>query len=282
MDKNLIVIIIAAALLFVFVFPGAFSFFNQKDGFYDQVMTAPASIAYGEPIAVSIQLKEKPEKGITNCDINGMGNRVTPDTTHFCQSYTYFNARSIRVKIDGEEQMNFYYYPIVENKTLITQFSPVGAVCCLNTCGMACSVCQDQNIAGLQSDRAYFFSPGLLPPRTSLDGKNLFTLNIPNTLKDGTHNVEVYFFEETIRGSNDNTCVPPYGAREGGTMFGDQNQEYNYYYSFNVNVTGQPVVTPPTNQNGGTSQPPEQATNYALIGIALVAAFAFWKYILKN
>jgi hypothetical protein len=312
MKKEYLVVGALILLLFGgFSLAGAFSFFSQKDAYYDHEVTATQSVTYGQPIDISIKLQEKPGGSLSLCDINGQGNRISPDTLHYCQSYTYFNARSIRVKIDGEETLNFYYYPANSNG-LATPLQDVGAVCCLDTCGSPCSVCADQNNAGTQYHRAYIYASGIIPPQQTISGQNLFSLSIPQTLPDGVHNVELFFFEETIKGANDNTCTPVSQIRKGGNQYGDQNEEYNYYYAFTINVSGQPNYVPPTNQTVGnetlppanyTAPPPvnytppsntpptytppsgnppaSQSSVIGILGLA-IAAIVFWKVVLRR
>jgi len=276
------VIIAAALLLTVF---GAGSFLAEaKDYIYDyNGGIAATSLEAGVPIVYSVTLAEK--GGIlTNCDKNGMGTRISPDTEHYCQSYTYFNARSIRVNIDGNQVANFYYYPAngtyVDAGIGITSPLPsVGAVCCFAAPG-ACSVCADQNNAGTQSQRAFLFGKRVAA-QTSISGSSLFTLSIPQNLAAGEHDVEIAYFAETVKGANDNSFTPEMNIRLNGWTYGDQNQRINHIDTFEVNVVG---GTMPPDDDGTVAPPPVAPPgdlpqfDTSLVAVLAVAAGAYFVY----
>jgi len=287
------VIIAAALLLTVF---GAGSFLAEaKDNIYNyNGAVAASSFDVGAPIVYSVTLAEK-DGVLTNCDKDGQGTwqgsgagrwfqtRYSPDTEHYCQSYTYFNARSIRVNIDGKSVANFYYYPAEGTYAdagigMISPLPSVGAVCCFAVQG-SCSVCSDQNNAGTQSQRAFLFGKRVAA-QTSISGSNLFTLSIPQNLAAGSHDVEIAYFAETIKGSG-NTETPEMGISLGGWTYGDQNQRINHIDTFEVNVVG--GAMPP--DDDGTVAPPPVAPpgdlpqfDTSLVAVLAVAAGAYFVY----
>jgi hypothetical protein len=284
-------VIIAAALLLTVFGTGSF-LAEAKDNIYDyNGGIAASSLEAGAPIVYSVTLAEK-DGILTNCDKNGMGNRISPDTEHYCQSYTYFNARSIRVNIDGKSVANFYYYPADGTYAdagigISTPLPSVGAVCCFNVPG-ACGVCADQNSAGTQFHRAFLFGKRVAA-QTSISGSNLFTLTIPQNLAAGSHNVEIAYFAETYKGApgGGNTGIPEQGIVLNGWTYGDQNQRINHVDTFEVNVVG--GTTPP--DDDGTVAPPPVAPpgdlpgfNTSLVTLAGIgiAAYIIYRIYLKR
>lgn len=242
MDKNQIILILALAALVTVAGIGSFLLTDAKDIYYNYVAYAPVSVKSGEAIQFTVKLAEK--NGILkNCITPAppQSNQLYPN---YCSSFTYFNARSIRVLIDGTETQDFYFYPASLNgSTLSSPLNDMGAVSCFGAIS-PCSVTADQNNANLQYHRAYFFGKHM-NPQTSLDGGILFTLSIPESLQSGMHTIEVNYFAETTAFPNDNTISAEYYARLGGQQFGDNNNRFNYYEKFQVNITGTPPIPPP-------------------------------------
>lgn len=270
----LVFVVIAAAIIFTVAGTGSF-LAEAKDNNYDYVPVYSSELQAGVPMRVSIRLDEI-NRGLVDCDKNGMGNRVSPDTTHFCQSYTYFNARSIRVSVDGNVITNLYYYP--DESTYATsgvQFSTplpsVGPVCCYQVQG-ACSVCADQVSAGTTKHRAFIFGRNVAA-QTSLDGTTLFSVVIPQNLSAGVHNVELAYYAETIKGSGDNTYTPDMGMKLNGWTYGDQNQRFNHVENFAVTIVGDGQGTL---QPDGTVAPPATDNTYLYLLGAAAVLFAIY------
>lgn len=267
MKKNEIylgLIVLAAFLLVVY---GAGSFFREPgDEYYDYIATYTSTVQAGQPISYTVRLSGG--NWLKDCDKNGMGPRISPDTAHYCDSFTYFNARSFRVRIDGTEVANLYNYPsAVVGASISTSLPDIGPVCCYAACG-PCSVCSDQEANGQQNERAYLFGVNV-PPQTAIDGQELFTLTIPNSLPPGNHTVEIQYFAETANYKKDNTCANAYSARLAGQQSGDQNNRYDYYDSFVVEIPGvstpAPAQTETTTENVSGSEPTIPPANQTVI-----------------
>lgn len=223
MDKKIILgILVIAAFVFVASRPGSF-FADAPDPFYSHLLTAPTSVAYGQTIPMTIGLSEI-NRGLVSCDENGMGGRISPSTENYCKSITYLNARSVKVVVDGQEQVNWGAYPVGKSgASLTTQLNDAGVVDI------------DGNNYPAASLRPYHFSK-LVPAQTSLNGQNLFTLNIPQYLAPGAHTIDVYYFSDTVTHTRDDASSPLNWGRVVGTDEGD-NLKTDYHQTFSINVT---------------------------------------------
>lgn len=241
-NKELLIIIVLAAVLLGGTSLSGFFAQEPQDSYYNYVPSATSTVQPGVPITFQVKLMEKGAI-LTDCDRYGMNGRISPDTAHFCSSFTYLNARSIRVSLDDQEVVNFAAYPLNSASSLSTPLPYIGPVSCYGAIS-PCSVTRDQENNHEEWHRAYLFGKSL-PPQTSLNNTILFTLVVPQNLTAGMHTVEVAYFAETTAHANDNTISPEYLARVGGQQYGNQNEKLNHIERFSVNVSGSPVPSPP-------------------------------------
>lgn len=220
------------ALLYIGVFPQATLL--AADKYYDYVYTAPTQIEPGQQIDVSVSLLEKGNI-LSGCDEFGMGIRNSPPTSTYCRSYTYFNAKSLRIYIDGNEVSNAYLYPKVmgEPFTLTTGFSDAGI--------LTSPTFPNINAAF----KPYIYNKYVLA-QTSLNGTNIFDISFTPDLEPGTHKVEIYYFSETTRWQNDAAYNADYAAMGGISdpyQNKDHNELFNQLISFDVVVKGEETIT---------------------------------------
>jgi len=249
MDNRQLLLILALAAIITVVGVGSFLLNTTPDQLYDYTL-APIQYAPGQPINITVTLREKAGNPVTNCPtdyakIKDYCSRYWCPGDNWCRLTTFFNARSIRISLDGQDFVNTQFYPAPSsiNYSLSSSFGQVGAVCCWGV-NQPCSVCSDQERAGTTSDRAFIYQR-VRSPGEAGSGENVFTLSFnPGYLSNGTHYVDVYFYSETPDNRNRPDFSPQALSKLSGWTYGDKNQQINTHLSgaFYVNKSGVPAM----------------------------------------
>ena len=282
MQKNVWILLLIAAVAGVYIIgSGSFFLTAQPDRYYSYSAVAP-TIQPNQPFSIPIKMTSNGQ--IEACTAYRPGNwgQYGNDYETYCRNAGYsgyctfetlFNARSIRVSVDGEEiaSNEFYATTAAPGQIAFTsQLGNVGAVSCWDVQG-ACSVTSDQNNAGTQSHRAWIYASTPLPAKTTtLNNATLLTLNFPAAnFEPGNHTLDIYLFAETLGETSrcDMFNMPSLHplSQVSGSSYGDQNNKQNQHFSIPFTVSGTAnysnVTIIVTNQSQNISLPPTPLPN---------------------
>jgi hypothetical protein len=266
-DTRIVAILVFAAFITIYGV-GSFLVNTPPDAYYDYSL-APIGYAANSSVVLTVNMQEKAAHTIStvitcnrvsapcgqcgDCTITECsdGSKTCANPTP-ARSMSNFNARSIRVLVDGNEVLNTYTFPVkasTGNYDFSSRYGAVGEAYCWGFSGTgSCGQPDGQNLPPQQ--RAYVYSSGILGSGTAYNGET-FNIVLPSlALSEGNHSVDVIFYAETMYEAHEKSgyyASLTYGSLLNGWTNGDKNDIYNTRLSgvISVPVSTLPPVVPP-------------------------------------